>query len=122
MGISIAHGKSRLLKLECLKSKLNRRSEDVAGDDETAARSLPCLRRTSKTTNAMTRLVAPFPYHQMTHPPSHHQNNTIKSRIKTTIRKKQRSGKANKTIKKANRPSLWKNSRDTLHWIAKWWA
>lgn len=109
----------RLLKLECLKSKTNKRDEDVVADDETAARLLPCLLRKAPPINAMTRLVPPHLYHRMICPPRRLKSNTTKSKEKTAIRKR-KSLNPNKPTRKPNQPFLWKNDPDTLRWIAKW--
>ena len=111
----------RLLKSEFPQSKPNKRDEDAVEDEETAARSLPCL-RTFRTKNPMTRLAPPLHCHPTTHPPPHPQSNSIKNKGKITIKRKQKSHKPNKTKRKTNHQSLWKNDQNISPWIAKWSA
>ena len=109
----------RSLKLECHKLNPNKSDEDVAAADETEARLLPCLKTIPR--NAMTRLVPLSRYRRTIRPPRHHlKRNTTKSKEKTATKRNRKSLNPNKTIRKPNQPSLKKNDRDTLRWIAKW--
>ena len=111
----------RLLKSEFPQSEPNKRDEDAVEDEETGARSLPCL-RTFRTINPMTRLAPPFHCHPTIHPPPHPQSNTTKSKGKTITKRRTKSRKPNKTIRRTNQRFHWRNNQDTLHWIAKWLA
>jgi hypothetical protein len=81
------------LKSKSLKSKRNKRDEDVVAEEETEAKSLPLLPPTLKATaaHAMIRLVPPFRFHQMIHPLPHPQNNINKNNEETTTKENRKS-------------------------------